>query len=77
MNAQSQDRQTYREVHDALTAGKPVVRDFQTGQVVPESLRGKLYSAADLHASAFAAIDVAFKKPLPKPASPSLMQAAE
>lgn len=55
--AEAQDRQTYTEVRQALAEGRELTRDFTTGELVPPSLKGCLYGAGDLHASAFARID--------------------
>ena len=48
------DRKTFAEVKRAVLAGAPVIRDFRTGHIVPDHMRGKLYSPRDLLASAIA-----------------------
>lgn len=60
--SEAQDRKTYQEVREALAEGRDLTKDFRSGGLVPPSLSGKLFSASDLHASAFARIDAAFER---------------
>lgn len=75
--SEAQDRKTYQEVREALAEGRELNRDFRTGELVPPSLSGKLFSASDLHASAFARIDAAFERANRKVAQQPLKHAAE
>lgn len=56
------DKKTYDAVKHAVIEGLPVHRCSNTGAIIPDHLRGVLFSVRDLHASKFAEIDATFMR---------------